>query len=116
MGNLWLKIKVWTKLTVFTLVVVYILLFIFQNDNNTAHVWIFWFNHEHDYPVVPLILCTLMAGVIGTLLTRTLLRTIRDLKELRNKNKTEQLHKSIAEMQAKAGKLQTKPGAEVKGE
>jgi uncharacterized integral membrane protein len=110
MGNFWLKVKVWTKITVFVLVAIYLLIFIFSNSNQSLEIWI-WFGSTIKTSLLKLILSLLLMGVIGTLLVRMAFGTVRQIKELRQRGRTEQLHKDVADMRAKAGILQTKPGS-----
>jgi uncharacterized integral membrane protein len=108
MQNLWLKIKVWTKVTIFTVFFIYIIFFLANNANKNLTVW-YWFNDEYPTTVVRLIVITLLAGVAGTLLVGTVTRTIRQLRQLRSSAQISQMQQDVADMKARAARLQTKP-------
>jgi uncharacterized integral membrane protein len=108
MVNLWLKIKIWTKIIVCGLVLIYLLMFFFNNANKPVKVWV-WINREPDTNIVPVMLFTLAAGIVGTLLVGTAFRTIKQIRELQNRTKVAQQEKEMAELRAKAAMLKTKP-------
>jgi uncharacterized integral membrane protein len=108
MGNLWLKIKVWTKITIFSVVLIYLAIFILENADKPVTMWI-WFNQELSTTLLRLVPSLLVAGVVGTLLTRTVLKTVRQWRELQAKTRAAQLEKDIASIKARAAMLQTKP-------
>jgi uncharacterized integral membrane protein len=90
MGNLWLKIKVWTKVIAFALVLIYVVLFIINNSENQATLW-FWFGRgkEVTTSVLKLVAITFFIGVLVAVLTRTTLRTIRQIQDLRGRQAAE---------------------------
>jgi uncharacterized integral membrane protein len=108
MGSLWLKIKVWTKAVLMVLFLLYLLLFIFNNANKEAHVWL-WFGQEPQTSLLYVIFFTLVIGVVATLLTRVAFKTIRQIRDLQGRVRTEKLQRDVADMKAKASMLQTKP-------
>jgi hypothetical protein len=108
MNSLWLKIKVWTKVIVFSLLLLYGLLLIYNNSGAPVQVWV-WFNTTYRIPVLLLIAATLLVGVGGTLLVRTVLKTIRQLRELRDRSQAEKRERDLASMKSKAAMLQTRP-------
>jgi uncharacterized integral membrane protein len=110
MSNLWLKIKVWTKIGAFALVVIYLLLFIGLNSNQDINIWV-WFGQTKHPTLLELIVMLLFAGMVTTLLARMAYRTIRQIREIRDRNEAAQMSKDLAEMKAKADMLQTKPPA-----
>jgi uncharacterized integral membrane protein len=107
MGNLWLKIKIWTKVILAVLVLLYVLIFIIQNNEHVQFWW--WFNHRDDYSKVLLIGIAFLAGVVCTILLRTTLRTLKQIKELRSRTRTDRIERELADMKDKASRLQTKP-------
>jgi uncharacterized integral membrane protein len=109
MGNLWLKIKVWTKVTLALLVLIYVLVFIVKNNEPVKFWW--WINHEDQYSKVLLIVISFLAGVITTILFRTTLRTLRQVRDLRSRSRTDRIERELADMKQKASRLQTKPSA-----
>jgi uncharacterized integral membrane protein len=109
MSNLWLKIKVWTKISIFALVLIYVIIFICEN-NTDVKIWV-WVGKEVQTNLLELIPVLLLAGVIGTLLVKMAISTVRQIREIKDRSVDEQAHKDLAELKAKAGMLQTKPVA-----
>ncbi len=113
MANLWLKIKVWTKIIVFSAIALYVLLFLYSNSGKPVKVWLF-FNNELERSTLWLAMTAFAAGAVATLVTQTLLSTMRQLREMRQQKQDQLLHKNVANMHAKAAMLQTKPASESK--
>jgi hypothetical protein len=63
-----------------------------------------------------LALCSFLAGVVGTLLVRTTFATIRQVNELKERQRAQRLDRAVADMQAKAAMLRSKPEGEKMGE
>ena|SRR6266566_7152079 len=110
MSNVWLKFKIWFKLVVFGLVAVYILLFLLNNTGKTVQLWL-WFGESYTSSVLALVLGVFVISVIGTLLTSTIWRTVRQIREASTRSRAQKLERAIAEMNAKAARLQTRPDA-----
>ncbi len=108
MGNIWLKIKVWTKVTVFAFLFLYIIVFVAKNSERKVKPW-FWFNHEPETTVLPLVLWAFGTGVVGTILVRTTFKTVRQIREMQERARTEKMHRELQDMKAKAGMLRPKP-------
>jgi uncharacterized integral membrane protein len=106
MQNLWLKVKIWTKIVIFSLVMIFLLIFVLKNSDEDVRIWV-W--DEVHTTVLKLIVSMLLAGVLGTLLVRMAFGTLRQIRELRQRNAASQLHKDVADIKAKAAMLQTKP-------
>ena len=117
MTNAWLKIKIWFKLILFGLIAIYILLFLFKNYDKQVTIWL-WFSESGTYTssILALVFGVFVLGVIGTLLTSTIWRTVRQIREAGARSRTQRLEKAIAEMNAKAAKLQTRPDPEAPSE
>jgi lysylphosphatidylglycerol synthetase-like protein (DUF2156 family) len=113
MTQLLLKIKVWSKVGIISLVTIYILLFIYKNSDNSANLWVF-INNERQTSVLWLTVTAFILGAAVALLAKTLYSTITQFKQLKAQRAHEDLKKSVADMQAKASMLQTKPSAEEK--
>jgi len=107
MGNVWLKIKIWTKVGFFVALVVYAVLFILYNSER-QRFWI-WFGHEPEEPAVLYMFFAFGAGVLGTILFRTVFGTISQIRELRDRSRTQKNERRLADMEAKASRLQTLP-------
>ena len=110
MTSLWLKFKIWFKLTLFGLIALYILIFLLKNYDTNVTLWL-WFGQTGTYTssILALVFGVFVLSVIGTLLTSTIWRTVRQIREASARSRTERLERSIAEMNAKAAKLQTRP-------
>ena len=106
MNNLWLKIKIWTKLTIFALLTLAALLFVINNVNKPVTIWL-W----NDYPttLLKVLFFTMLFSAILTLLLATALRTVRQIRELRARSRSERLEREVEDMKTKAAMLQTKP-------
>ena len=115
MTNVWLKIKIWFKLLLFGLIAIYILLFLFKNYDRQITIWL-WFTEGGTYTssLLVLVFGVFVISVIGTLLTSTIWRTVRQIREAGARSRTQRLEKAIAEMNAKAAKLQIRPEPEVR--
>jgi hypothetical protein len=113
MANLWLKFKVWSKISLFAAALIYVLTFIAENASIDVHIWV-WFGKRIDSTLLKLAPCLLLTGVVGTLLVRMAFSTVRQIREMRQRGRQEQLHKDVADMRSKAEKLQTKPENPVK--
>jgi uncharacterized integral membrane protein len=116
MNNLWLKIKVWTKIALAVFIVTYLVTFVAKNSAATAEVWFFFFKAPFTVPLLYLIFFVFLAGVIGTILVRTTFKTINQVAELRTRNRQERLEREMADMKAKAARLQTRPATAVDDE
>jgi uncharacterized integral membrane protein len=108
MNDLWLKIKAWTKGIVAILILLYVILFTYNNSGESVKFW-WWFNHTHPTSVFLLAACAFLAGIIFTLLVRTLWGTWRQVRGIRTRSKTDRIERDLADMKAKAAMLQTKP-------
>ena len=109
MGSIWLKIKIWTKVLLFAAVVIYLMLFMLKNSGETKHfvLWI-WFGHEPDRPILVFIFFTFLAGVVVTILVRTIWKTVAQVRDVRRRNRQDKLERDIADMKSKAARLQTR--------
>jgi hypothetical protein len=105
--NLWLKIKIWTKMLALSFVVIYLFFFVYKNDES-AKVWV-WYNREFNVRVITLAFCTFLAGILFTLLARTIFVTVRQIKEATQRARQVQMEKDLADMKEKAARLQTRP-------
>jgi uncharacterized integral membrane protein len=107
MSNFWLKLKVWSKGTTIGLILLYVLVFIFKNNQQVTFWW--WYNREDQHSVLLLIAISFFAGIVSTILIRTTWRTIRQLRDLRERSRGQRMERELADMKDKAGRLQTKP-------
>ena len=107
MNNLWLKIKIWTKGILAALVLLYLLIFIIQNNQEVTFWW--WRHCEIKASSLLLLFIAFLAGVITTILLRTILRTIKQINEVRHRSRSDRMERDLNEMKQKASRLQTKP-------
>jgi hypothetical protein len=110
-ANLWLKIKVWTKVAIVFALFVYGVVFVYQNSSKPVKPW-FWFGREPDTSVLILVLCAFLLGVIGTILFRTTIKTIRQIRNLRERTRAERLEREVVEMRTKAAMLRSRAPSE----
>jgi len=109
MSSFWLKIWIWIKVSVFALLALYILIFVIKNNDNTAKFW-FWPYKEYETGVLLLALSAFAAGIIGTILVRTTIKTLKQISDVRKRGRTERLEREVADMRTKAAMLQTRGG------
>jgi hypothetical protein len=110
MTNAFLKVKVWSKVILFGLILIYITVFIVQNSENHATLWV-WFGRGRDVQtsVLKLVLVAFALGVVGTLLVRTSFRTVRQIREVRVRSRNERMERDLIDMKTKAGMLRSRP-------
>src|SRR2546430_12268508 len=106
MGNLWLKIKIWTKVIAFALLTLAVLIFLIQNVNKPATLWL-W--NDIQTTLLKVVFFTALISVLFTILLGTTFRTVRQIRELRARSRSTQLEREVADMKAKAAMLHTKP-------
>ena len=105
MGSLWLKIKVGTKLAIFVILTIATLLFVFNNINKSVTIWL-W--NDYQTTLLKVLFFTVLVSVIFTVLIGTAFRTIRQIREIRGRSRSERLEQEIRDMKEKASMLQTK--------
>jgi uncharacterized integral membrane protein len=110
MGNFWLKFKVWTKGILVALLVLYVLAFMLKNTGQAPVKLWFWFNTELTISPLLLVFTTFLIGIVFAILARTTFTTIRQIRELRHRSRTDKLEREVADMKNKAAMLQTRPG------
>ena len=100
MGNLWVKIKVWTKVAVFAMLFLYIILFVIRTANGrsssgtgstTERIRRSW--------------CSFLAfvtGAVGTILIRTTFKTLRQIREMQERGRSEKMQRGREDIRAKA--------------
>jgi hypothetical protein len=109
MGNLWLKVKVGTKIAIFAILSIATLVFVIQNVNKPITIWL-W--NDYQTTLLKVLFFTVLISVIFTILIGTGLRTVRQIKEIRARNRAQALEDEVRDMKTKAAMLQTRqPGA-----
>jgi uncharacterized integral membrane protein len=111
MSGAWLRFKIWVKGIVFALILIYAFAFIWTNADKYVELWWFY-NRRTTVRSLTLTIFAFAAGVVGTLLVRTILTTISQVREMRRRNQSDRLAREVADMKAKAARLQTvdRPG------
>lgn len=110
MGNFWLKIKIWSKVSFVGIILIYVLIFVAKNSTEPVKFW-FWFNRTAETSILLFALYAVLTGIVFTVLVSTTFRTIRQVRDLRGKSRTDRLERDIADMKAKAAMLRPKPPA-----
>ena len=98
-----LKVWVWIKIALFALIVVYILYFVIANYEEMATISYFP-TKQFESPVLILVLLTFLLGGLTTLLVRTTISTVRQIRGVRQKSRTDKLEREVAEMRGRTGK------------
>ncbi|HZZ41729.1 MAG TPA: hypothetical protein VFE58_02225 [Tepidisphaeraceae bacterium] len=107
MSNTWLKIKVWTKLTIFFLVLIYLLIFVSKNSSQHVEFW-YWYNGIWPTSLLYFTFFTFLAGIVVTLLARTIYKTVGQFRELRHRSDQDRRDRELRELQAKTTALETR--------
>ena len=107
MGNLWLKFRIWTKVGFVAALVIYVIIFTYKNAQEKVELW-YWFGHKPQTNLLLLALGSFMAGVVGTVVARTTLRTIRQVQDLQDRARSQRMDREMADIRTKAAMLQTK--------
>ena len=106
---MWLKIKIWTKALIFGALVLYALVFLFMNIGQEPVTLWFWYNTRLTISPLLLVFVTFLIGIIAAVLFRTTFLTIRQIREARDRSRTERLEREVADMKSKAAMIKTKP-------
>jgi len=110
MPNFWLKVKVWTKIVVLVFVLLYLLVFVAKNSGRPVEFW-YWYNGVWPTSLLYFTFATFLAGVVVTILARTIYKTISQYRELRDRTAQERRDREFKELQAKAALLQPRTPA-----
>jgi uncharacterized integral membrane protein len=100
-----MKIKIWTKIGVFSIIAVYIFLFSIKNLGTKTELWIFFGQGwTIESSVLLLAVGAFVCGIISTLMVRTILRTMSQLREMKRKR----AEKEAIAILNRAAKLRTR--------
>lgn len=102
-----LKIRIWAKIILLVLVLVYTLLFVFFNQRDVV-LWYFPFADRATVPVLVALIGAFILGAMLAVLIRMVLKTVTQIRDSRDRGRTERLEREIADMRTKAGSLQTR--------
>ena len=109
MDTLWAKFKLWTKLLIVGVLAVVFIFFLYGNWNEHVSRLDLVFHQWTNVRLLTLIFFTAVVSIFGWWLFWTLFRTIRQVRGLRDRSRTQKLEREVAEMKAKAQMLQVKP-------
>jgi uncharacterized integral membrane protein len=109
MGDFWFKLKVWAKTTLFAVIVVYALIFIYNNSGQEVDFW-WWFGHDTKHDKLTFGFASFLGGVILTIVVRTSLATMRQMRDLQSRTRSQRLERDMQDMKEKAARLQTRTG------
>jgi len=103
--NLWMQIKVWTKVILLSLVGVYLFAFLFENTGNGKDIalWV-WIGKTPTGPILIWLPLAFLAGVITTLLLKTIWKTVRQVQAIRRRR----MEKEAAAIVTRAAKLRVR--------
>ncbi len=108
MVTVWENIKLWTKLLLTSAVLLYLLLFVYNNSGQPVKFW-WWFERTPETSVFFLTAGAFFAGVVMTILVRTLWKTLRQIRHMQDRSRSDRLEREVADMKSKAARLQTRP-------
>jgi hypothetical protein len=110
MQSFWQKLWLYTRLVLVSAGAICILLFIWFNRKAVIEPEIDLLFTKYVKPPLLLVLITTAAiSIIGWWLFWTIFRTVRQIRDSRNRSKVERLTREVEDMKSKAARLQTKP-------
>lgn len=103
--SFWTQLRVWLKVATLSAVVIYLVCFVLKNigDDKQVRLWV-WFYKEPTAPLLIVLPITFFVGVISTLLTRTVFRTLRQLRDMKRRK----MEKEAAAIITRAAKLRVR--------
>jgi hypothetical protein len=108
MGDFWFKLKIWAKTTLFAVLFIYAILFIYNNSGEPVHFW-WWFGHNYEHEKLTFGFVSFLGGVILTLIVRTSLATMQQMRDLQSRSRSQRIEKDLQDMKEKAARLQSRP-------
>lgn len=106
--NFWLKLRVWTKIIFFGLIALYIAIFALKNVYTKTELWLFFgTDWTIQSSVLLLAIGAFVLGIIFAMLTRTIFRTIAQLREMKRKR----MEKEATAIISRAAKLRMRETA-----
>ena len=109
---MWEKIKLWTRVILFGALAIYLLIVIAMNWELKVEGTLSLVFVKYEKPrVLVVLLVTAVLSIFGWWLIRTIFKTVRQFRTMRERNRTARLERDVADMRAKAGMLQQKESA-----
>ena len=106
---MWEKIKLWTRVILFGALAIYLLIVIAVNWELKVGGTLSLLFVKYEQPRILLVLLvTGVLSIFGWWLIRTIFKTARQFRTMRERNRTARLERDVADMRAKAGMLQQK--------
>ena len=102
-----LKLRIWLKLIVLGLLLLYTLLFVFLN-NRDVELWYLPFTDRATVPVLVALIGAFILGALLAVMVRMVVRTVSQIRESRDRGRTQRLEREIADMRTKAQSLQSR--------
>jgi hypothetical protein len=113
MQSFWQKLWFYTRLVLISAGSICVLLFVIFNFRATVRPGVDLVFTKYDEPMLLTVLVSTAAiSILGWWLFWTIFRTIRQIREGRNRAKVERLTREVEDMKLKAARLQTKPAAD----
>lgn len=107
MSTVWLKIKVWGKLSIFFLILIYFLIFIAENSGQPVNFW-YWYHSVWPTSLLYFSFFTFLAGVLVTLLARTIIKTISQFREMRRRVELDRRDRELHALRTQAAMQQSR--------
>jgi uncharacterized integral membrane protein len=106
---MWEKFKFYTKVILFSLLALYLLVVVILNWSIAVNGPLRLVFTEFENPrILMVMLITGVLSIVAWWLIRTIFKTLRQFRTLRERSRTARLEKEVADMKAKAGMLQTR--------
>lgn len=106
-SDTFLKIRIWAKIILLALLVLYALLFLFKNSQPVS-LWLFFGFEIQSINVILALLGAFLLGSLTTIAVRMVFKTVTQVRNSRDRGRTERLEREIADMRTKAATLQTR--------
>lgn len=112
MGSIWQKLWFYTRITFLSLIGIFVIVFILLNLQAVIEPKVSLVFTSYDRPGLLVVLfLTSFLSILGWWLTWTIVRTVRQIREGRDRAKVERLQREVEDMKVKAARLQTKSAA-----
>ncbi len=106
---MWEKLKFYTRVILFSALALYLLVVVTLNWSISVQGRLRLVFTEFENPrILMVMLVTGVLSIVAWWLIRTIFKTIRQFRTLRERSRTAKLEKEVADMRAKAGMLQTR--------
>ena len=106
---MWEKLKFYTRVILFSALALYLLVVVTLNWSISVQGRLRLVFTEFENPrILMVMLVTGVLSIVAWWLIRTIFKTIRQFRALRERSRTAKLEKEVADMRAKAGMLQTR--------